>query len=282
MDKDTKMNIEEFVIENYFLLGNKKCTEILNVNKSVISNITTKYKLKMDDIIKRKFNSESKIKKDGDYKVNTNKFISDIDENGSYILGLLWADGYLNKDKKNNSISIECIKDDMVYFKTIFNKTGEWGYNERLRTNKKNKVVRLTTNNKYLKDYLSENDFLDKSLSSPTKILNKIPSKLTHYFLLGIIDGDGCFYYNEKRNLRQFSITGSLLQDYSVFEDIFNKLNIKYTIRRIKNSKTGYSQIRISNKSDIKKIGDFIYSDINDNKIGLPRKYDKYLKIIGK
>jgi hypothetical protein len=282
MDKDTKMNIEEFVIENYFLLGNKKCTEILNVNKSVISNITTKYKLKMDDIIKRKFNSESKIKKDGDYKVNTNKFISDIDENGSYILGLLWADGYLNKDKKNNSISIECIKDDMVYFKTIFNKTGEWGYNERLRTNKKNKVVRLTTNNKYLKDYLSENDFLDKSLSSPTKILNKIPSKLTHYFLLGIIDRDGCFYYNEKRNLRQFSITGSLLQDYSVFEDIFNKLNIKYTIRRIKNSKTGYSQIRISNKSDIKKIGDFIYSDINDNKIGLPRKYDKYLKIIGK
>jgi len=282
MDKDTKMNIEEFVIENYFLLGNKKCAEILNVNKSVISNITTKYKLKMDDIIKRKFNSESKIKKDGDYKVNTNKFISDIDENGSYILGLLWADGYLNKDKKNNSISIECIKDDMVYFKTIFNKTGEWGYNERLRTNKKNKVVRLTTNNKYLKDYLTENDFLDKSLSSPTKILNKIPSKLTHYFLLGIIDGDGCFYYNEKRNLRQFSITGSLLQDYSSFEDIFNKLNVKYTIRRIKNSKTGYSQIRISNKSDIKKIGDFIYSDIKDNKIGLHRKYDKYLKIIGK
>jgi hypothetical protein len=94
-----------------------------------------------------------------------------------------------------------------------------------------------------------------------------------------MIDGDGCFYFNEKYGLRQFTLTGSLNQDWSSFEKIFKELGVVYKIIRTPNSKTGSSQIRILNKENINKIGNYIYPNLL-NDIGLPRKFEKFKLII--
>ena len=62
--------------------------------------------------------------------------------------------------------------------------------------------------------------------------------------------------------------------------EIFNKIGVeKYKIEKYK-KKSEYSQIKITNKKDIKIIGDFIYSSIQEDNIGLNRKYKKYKDLI--
>ena len=56
-------------------------------------------------------------------------------------------------------------------------------------------------------------------------------------------------------------------------------LSVRYEIRRV-NKKSEYSQLRVVNKKDIRKIGDFVYSTIKYDNIGLPRKFEIYNSII--
>lgn len=217
--------------------------------------------------------------KDKSNKVDANCFINNITKESSYILGLLWADGHVEHNNYKYTINVECLSVDMDYFIPVFNKTGDWLYYDRIRKGRK-PITKAHTSNKELNLYLSNKDYLNKSYISPKLILETIPSDLKRYFILGVIDGDGCFYFNEKYGLRQFTITGTLNQDWSDFENIFNELEITYKINRVENSKTGYSQIRITNKTNILKLGGYLYPTIKIDGIGLPRKYDKFLNII--
>ena len=55
---------------------------------------------------------------------------------------------------------------------------------------------------------------------------------------------------------------------------------MKCGLVRFTSKKTGYSQLRVTNKNDIRKIGNFVYSTIEDDNIGLKRKYEKYKQIV--
>jgi hypothetical protein len=193
---------------------------------------------------------------------------------------LIWADGHLSK--KTNSLGLECISDDMVYFKEIIDKVGRWSYYNRNRD--RNGVGCKSVTNAYICDsllheFLEENDYLEKSTKSPVRIISKIPERLIKYFLLGFIDGDGCFYYKEKC-AGQFTLTGSLDQDWTLFDKIFNSIDVKCKLVRFATKDTGYSQLRVTNKKDIKKIGDYVYSTIENDNVGLRRKYEKYKIIV--
>jgi hypothetical protein len=277
------MNFEEFIINNYSTIGLKKCTEVLSTTKAKVQTIVNRHNLKIDKVSKSIILSNRYNKTQEEHKVNISKFKTDIDSNSAYILGLLWADGYIHKIKSNPNkkydISLECVDDDMLFFRLILNKTGDWFYYTRKRGNYK-PITKATTNNKEFLIFLTDNDYDLKSIKSPDKIIDKLPNDLIKFFLLGVIDGDGCFYFNQKHFLRQFSISGSLNQDWSAFEKIFISLGITYKINRRSNDKNGSSQIRILNKLNIKKLGDFVYSSISEDNIGLPRKYEKYLSII--
>jgi hypothetical protein len=102
-----------------------------------------------------------------------------------------------------------------------------------------------------------------------------------NYFLRGVIDGDGCFYINKKTNQTQFSLAGSYNQNWNYFTDILNSLNIKYNIKKSKIKKEGKihksSVVRITKRNDIVKLGDFVYVNYEMDKMGLKRKYDKYI-----
>jgi hypothetical protein len=273
----------EFIKNNYCKLGLKQSSEILNITKGKVTYIVKKFNLTLSKEEKSKILSETRAKKQNEHDVNINNFTTEINENGAYILGLLWADGYIANNNPNTKqkydINLECINEDMESFKTVLVKTGAWNFYYRQRKDWK-PITKASTCNKELINYLIENDYKEKSFKSPDKIISKIPENLIKYFLLGMIDGDGCFYFNKKNSLRQFTISGSLNQDWSAFEKIFDNLGISYKINQRTNNKNGSSEIRVLNKINIKKIGDFIYTTINEDKIGLLRKYNKYLEII--
>jgi len=209
------------------------------------------------------------------HKVNENLFISDFTKESSYLLGFIWGDGYISNGGTNKQIRIECVSDDINKLMPIMKKTGVWCFNKRKRINKKREVTIASTSNKELIEFLIKNNYKDKSNMTPEKIFNLIPSQYEKYFILGWIDADGCFYWNEKHKLRQFYLSGSFEQDWGVFEQILNQLDVQYKIIRV-NNKTKYSHIRVTGKLNINKLGNYIFDDI----IPFQRKYDKYKLII--
>ena len=140
-------------------------------------------------------------------------------------------------------------------------------------------MVNAALSDKRFHRFLSDNDYLEKSYKSPNKIISKIPAYLISYFFLGIVDGDGCFYFNKKNYIRHFVITSTLEQDWTSIEQILLDIGVSFKIIK-RDSKTKYSQIRVTNKSGISKIGNFIYSGIETDNIGLRRKFEKYLTIV--
>jgi hypothetical protein len=209
--------------------------------------------------------------------LNTKEKIN-IDFNNKYfcyILGLIWADGYV--EKNSNRVTVSIIEEDMENIKYIFKETGFWL--EDYFNNEKRKFknqLRLSISDKYFSEFLSQNDFKEKSKKSPYKVLSLISSKNIKYFLRGISDGDGCFYYNKKNYTRQYVISSTYEQEWSYISDILKLLDCKYEIRKVinKKGKSKSSLIRITNK-DIIKFGDYIYDDF----FGLERKFKIY-KII--
>lgn len=155
-----------------------------------------------------------------------------------------------------------------------------WNISYRQRKNKQ-KSIKFSINSRLLVDHFITYEYDNKSKVSPNKILNIIPENNKKFFFLGLSDADGCFYVNIKNSVYQYSIASSYDQDWSHMINLFNQLNIKYSIkrseRRINNGTfSKYSHIRITNKKDIIKFGEYIYS--NEFK-GLNRKYKKYTKI---
>lgn len=195
-----------------------------------------------------------------------------------YLLGFLWADGYLNGDKnKKRSLQCEIVKEDYLDLKEVFDKVGYWGLHLR-KASKKKGVSRkeralLTISDTNFVSKLMSFDFDKKSFIRPDKLLKIIPKKKQYLFYRGYSDGDGCFYISNKAN--QFFLASSYEQDWKHIEQLFSSLNIyKYNIRRcISKLNHRYSLIRVSNKESVKKIVKYLYMD--NLSIGLKRKQEK-------
>jgi len=218
-------------------------------------------------------------------RINYNEFINIKESIYAYILGLIWADGWLSK---NHSINISCkyensINSDYNTYSKILDNTGKWNKYHRnrfdKRTNKFYGSGQFNIVNKPLYNFLIEMDYDRKSYVSPTKILNNIPKKLHSHFFRGYSDGDGSFYYNYINSATQFTITSTFEQDWTFIEKIYKNLNIeKYEIKRVEGNKSNYSQVRVVNKWDIMKLSEWMYKDSVDSR--LERKYDTYMSIV--
>ncbi len=209
------------------------------------------------------------------HSVDEKLFMNNFTKESAYLLGFIWGDGYISNGGTNKQIRIECVSEDINQLFSVLENTGKWCINKRKRINKKREVTIVSTSNKELVEFLIQNDYKCKSITSPNKIFHLIPDEFKKYFILGWIDADGCFYWNKKYGLRQFYLSGSFEQDWSVFESILVRLEIEYKIIRV-NKKTSYSNVRITGKKNIFKLGEYIFSDI----IPFQRKYDKYKLII--
>ena len=201
----------------------------------------------------------------------------------AYILGLIWADGYVGQ----NTVTISALESDLKEVSNLFMKSGEW-------------TVERKTNNRYgiigkpsitirmccreLMEILQESDYISKSKLSADKILSKIPDNLKHYWFRGLIDGDGYIWYS-KTGMYRLTITSAKEQDWKYMEDLCKNLGIKYSIIRDswknKENKTfSRSVFIISNCYGVKTLCEFIFNNKENDNIGFSRKYNKWMEIL--
>lgn len=190
----------------------------------------------------------------------------------AYSLGLLWADGYFLE--KRNELRLEVTTEDFKDFQSPLMSLGRLEIALRQRPNRQHQT-RATIRDKKLCMWLKTMDFLNKSLDSPTKILNFLDEKNKVAFLLGWSDGDGCFYANKKNKCYQFVMAGSFEQDWTALEGVLKKLEIKYKINKVE-SKNGNksSGLRITGLYNLSKLISHLYS-LEDERMGLSRKKEK-------
>jgi hypothetical protein len=192
-----------------------------------------------------------------------------------YILGLLWADGYISKDRR---IGVTMLYDDLSTLSYIFDKiSNKWKYLERERIDNRtgklyHKTLTIRINDKRLFQFLSDNDYNIKSKTSPDKIIEKLEHNNLKYFIRGYFDGDGNFYH--KGNIKQCSITSNYQQNWEFMQRILDNLNCRNYLNLQKSKNGKKSQIRITSK-DFIKFGNFIYEDF----FGLKRKYYKFVEM---
>lgn len=205
-------------------------------------------------------------------------FSPNFNEEQSYALGLLWADGWMGQTKgyRAKHLRIEVLEEDFQDFKSALSSIGKLTETVRLRKDRKKAVISALISNKALCEWLFENGFKNKSVQSPINILSHINKQYHKDFIRGWIDGDGCFYVNEKNNCFQFCMAGSYEQDWISFIKILNILKIKYTYKKktqIQKEKVNkYSIIRITGLNNLKIFIDYVYKDAN---FFLKRKYEK-------
>ena len=262
------------VIENYPKYGNKWCQEKYNLTKNQVAAIVTKYKLYVYPEANSKIQSECRRKSEYDHKVQHSRFINIDTALDAYILGLLWTDGHVSKT--TNTIVFSTTMPDGNYFIPLFLKTGKWSVFTAETTTKPK--VSIYTSNRFLKEYLKNYNFIEKEKGMDL-IYNAIPEKFRKYFIIGMIDGDGCFYVNKKRGDYRFSICSSYNQNWECIERLCETLKIKYYIERCLSKHGNYSKLHIPNKYATNKLGSYIYDDYAEINLGLPRKYNKFLEI---
>jgi hypothetical protein len=268
--------------ENYQKYGPKKCAKKMGLRLSQVQNRVHKLKLKLSKELKSTLQSKSPEK----CNINPDLFYDIKDKEIAYLLGVIWSDGFLNpsSDGHNHNLGFTMVKEDTDTLRPILDSIGKWNYYERKQPNPNWKpTINVTTNNKRIFQFLIEHDYGDKSSISADKIVSVIPKELKHYFFLGLIDGDGCFYYYVPKKgptLRQFALASTYEQDWTCFEELCSGLGIKYNIKRNKGKKSSSSYIRITNKNGIQKLGDYIYQNYDNDGIGLTRKYEKFKLII--
>lgn len=262
-----------FLIENYPLYGKEYCEKKLNREGSSIFKKASRLKLKVNSDVRLANNIKAQVKYQNDrtndeFNINIEQFINIQKPEVVYILGFLWADGYIVR----NEIRLEIVKDDLDAIKPILESIGKWTYSYRNR-NGCRASGRATTSNKKLKEFLVEHDYDKKSYVSADKILSKIPNELKHYFFRGLVDGDGCIYV--LKNKKRISVSGSYEQNWFFIDNLCYELKISAYTYRIINSTSKYSTIEINGNNAII-LGDYIYKG---KLFGLNRKYNKFIKM---
>lgn len=215
--------------------------------------------------------------------IDLDQFTKSFTPTTSYLLGYLWADGWINNNPRKNRnikqqmVGIQLQLDDFKHIEPFLRQTGEWSIKylpPRKETHKP--IGRAYTYNHELTSFLIENDYISKSILSACKILSKIPDNLKSYWFLGLVDGDGMIKIGKHREV-QLAVYSSYDQDWTYIKSLYEKLGINYSIKqRIRDSGDG-SEIIITNLPDIIKFGDFIYNNEISEKLALPRKREKYL-----
>lgn len=202
-----------------------------------------------------------------------------ITENFSYILGLLWADGWISK-KKGNYVAMETL--DADYYFPIFQKLNKkWKISYRKQPLNDKITGRIDLSDKILWEFLKVNDYDIKSYNPPTKILSIIPKQYHSCFIRGWVDGDGCFYYNYKNSLAQFSITSTYEQNWDLLKNLCREIDCKCSSKQIKREMGSYSQFKVIGFKNVQIIGNYIYNSLyNENKIGLKKKFNKFSEIV--
>ena len=274
MKKTYTQEQQDFIQKNYSSMGAVKCSKKLGLSDRHIRKIAGRLGIKVDKKIRGAIARVNAInrppKQNSQYSVNPEQFYDIKTAAIAYILGFIWADGYVYSKNYQHKISIYCLKEDFDEILPIINQTGNWPIFYRKRQNRR-MTGEASISNKPLVKFLIHNDYTSKSHKSASKILNKIPEHLKRYWFLGLIDGDGCFYYNKLHRLQQFSVCSSYDQDWGFLTNLLKSLGVRSKVTRRIQGKNKHSVVRVCGYKNIQKIFNYLYP--NNYEIGFTRKY---------
>ncbi len=268
------------LLSNYSDRGASEMATFLNRTVKSIQCKAHCLGLKLNTETRKTIFTKCKEKPMNEFSVDVGQFLEIRRPEIAYILGLLWADGHIGGG--DHDISLSCIEDDAVFFLEIFLRTGRWRSYKRTRHGYKN-TLRIRTYNKFIYSFLEENGYKSKSFGCAFKILDRIPTELQKYWFQGLVDGDGCFYYDRKTGRNpEMTIASGINQDWNYMANICNKLNIKYSIQT-HISKLGHSRssFRIRGRRMVVLFGCYLYGTDGQDLLGLPRKFKIYNEIRG-
>ena len=283
-----KRDQQLWLIRNYQRLGGRACADYLHTPIKIVNKFAASRHLRINPVIRSQNCSRrnriiwqqkraDRIVAAGNLRI-TNK-------QQTYVLGFLWGDGYLHHTNGSSTYYpiIEIVQPDLVAIKPALKVLGNWHISHRPASYKvgvrRKRQGTATLYDPVIGQFLVDNDYRDKSHTTPSKILARIPAKIHNYFWRGYIDADGCFYRHGIQCLRQFSLAGSYNQDWTAFIMLLKALGItRYKVSRriVGKHKTRGSIVVIANKADIYRLGKYLYGDRYDS-LGLKRKYLKYL-----
>lgn len=195
----------------------------------------------------------------------------------AYMLGYIWADGTVNRNKY---VVLEIVKDDADDIEHIIKKIFSYKRSERKRNGRKPQST-FFINDKEFAEFLIENGKYPNTTETHGKILNWIGEDYRIYFLRGLIDGDGCFYSGPankkwKNNTIHFTICSSYNQDWKGLIDYCNEFNIKLNpMQKIRKNGSKWSFVRLSNFFEIESLINILYYEKDE--IWLKRKFDKIM-----
>lgn len=223
--------------------------------------------------IQKRTTSENNIR----FYRNRHYFDSIDTPNKAYVLGLLYADG--NNLTSHNTMTIslqECDKKVLERIKEELEYEGDLRINKlhEKNPNYKNQYI-LCINDEIISKRLAELGIVDNK-SLILKYPEWMPKELERHFMRGYFDGDGCVYYDKKRNKTTTNICGTL-DMCEHFSKIMWNMGCKNNIRQPKQSKgkNTYVLRTAGNKSSYKLLS-YMY---DDSDIKMERKYQLYLNL---
>lgn len=215
------------------------------------------------------------------YIIYNENYFEKIDtENKAYLLGFIYADGFVGKhddfcislsDKVDDNLKIlKLLQDELQISRNlIYHSVSEDGYGS----------YTLKFSNKIVVNNLNKSGvFTCKSLDMDD-IPHNIDMKLFNHFIRGYFDGDGtiCTYYDsyDKRQRYCFGILGTPKFLTKIHKIICSECNIKET--KLKNSRVkGLAQIDHRGIKSLIKIREYLYKDAT---IYLTYKHDRFYNI---
>lgn len=269
-EKELTLEEKEKIIKYYYDNPNVKVKEIGQHFKLT--------KRAMGKLFKE-FNISSRRK--NRYTLNEHFFDSIDNELKAYLLGYLFADGFVG-DEEYNNIVFSQKKDDMEaveLFKESIEYTGELRIFEPGKASFKNSQDHAVVN--FSSEYMA-NKLRNYGLSKKEsyKSLPKIDNNLLRHFIRGFFDGDGSITLTKSHYKDKVYYSGALdiivnknLVDF--FLNLFS--DIHFTIDQ---SKTDYMvYLKCHSKKGVKFFYDYFYKD---SKYFLSRKKRKFDEIIGR
>lgn len=193
----------------------------------------------------------------------------------AYILGFLWADGWIG----DQSLSIELVKEDANHLLSILSRHVRPSVYQRHRKEgaiKRRPQTEIHICDARLARFLTSLDYDKKSGAAPTKVLKHIPIRFHRVFWLGYFDGDGHIGLGNYR----CSISSTIDQDWNEASKLCDTLGIAtWRIRRYIDPNSGHSHSAfiVQRKLAIKPLLDYLYGA--NRTLALPRKaalYDEY------
>jgi hypothetical protein len=196
-----------------------------------------------------------------------------------YLLGFLWADGHLSKNKYGGyTVRLEIIKSDALQFESKFKSIMDCSFNHRSRENRQEQTV-INITNKHLVNLMIDLGYDNRLKNGLAKTFDYLlTDNKIRAFVRGYFDGDGCVYSNPNKFSFQISFSSGYEQNWDY---LFNYLKLSGFNPSIKKTKqenqNKYSLLRITNQFDCVRFYNIIYDKAD---IFLMRKKEKYDKII--